>query len=56
MTTDEIHTELDLVERQIEEARLTVRREIDRLEDEYNEEYKRLTAKRLALYKELYNR
>lgn len=56
MTTDKILHELDLVEQQLAEATLSRLQERDRLEDEVNKEYERLTSKRLALYRELYNR
>ena len=65
-STNEILRELDLVERQIEDLVDRQTKEValsglhdqghDKLEDEFNKEYKRLTSKRLALYRELYNR
>jgi len=56
MTTNEILHELDLVDQQLAEATLSRLQERDRPEDEVIKEYERLTSKRLALYRELYNR
>lgn len=65
-STNEILRELDLVERQIEDLVDRQTKEVtlsrlhdqghDKLEDEFNKEYNRLISKRLALYRELYNR
>ena len=63
-STNEILRELDLVERQIEDLVDRQTKEVtrlhdqghDKLEDEFNKEYDRLISKRLALYRELYNR